>query len=51
MAKWESMCVAWEEEDYLKTCENPYKVVEVCESVAGQFAWIPRAWIPRAYWT
>ena len=46
VAKWESMCVAWEEEDYLKTCENPYKAVEVCEFFSGQFMLIP-----RAYWT
>ena len=46
VAKWESMCVAWEEEDYPKTGKNLYKAVEVCEFVAGQFALIP-----RAYWT
>jgi len=29
--KWESMCVAWEEDDYPKTCENPYKTAGACE--------------------
>jgi len=31
VAKWESICVAWEEDEYPKTCENPYETDDICE--------------------
>jgi len=33
VAKWESLCVAWEADEYPKTCENPYKTEGACKDL------------------
>jgi len=31
VAKWEAMCIVWEEDEYPKTCENPYDTPGACK--------------------
>jgi len=31
VTKWESMCIAWEGDEYPKTCENPYETPGACK--------------------
>jgi len=35
--KWEAMCVAWEEDPYPKSCENPYVTKGLCEMIVFLF--------------
>ena len=35
VAKWEAICVAWDEEDYPKTKENPYKTDATSTSISA----------------
>ena len=36
VAKWEAMCVAWDEDDYPKKCPNPYQKEGVRKCLAVQ---------------
>ena len=37
VAKWEAMCVAWEEDEYPKKGPNPYQKEETCKRFAAEF--------------
>ena len=31
VAKWEAICIKWEENEHPKTCENPYETDNICK--------------------
>src|SRR6266567_48040 len=35
VARWEAICVAWEKDEYPKTCENPYATAGACKYFLG----------------
>ena len=37
VAKWEAMCVAWEVDEYPKSCPNPYQKEGTCKYFSVQF--------------
>ena len=41
VAKWEAMCVAWEEDAYPKKCPNPYQKEDACKCFAAEFYSFP----------